>query len=523
MNNYYEILGVPKNATYEEIRVKYRFLVRAYHPDKFIDEESKSLAENELKKINEAYTVLSNPVKRAQYDDRNNGSDQETSKHKNPEDDVYQKFYIILNDLRSIREIWKKLIPEVVVPHEINDEIKQLTAIFDSLYRKVFLSKDDNFPFYLRFPNKLREMMELNYYLGAEIQQDGHPKNYTQNEVDIASITPTLDTFSALVTMAVQKKVIDDIAENELYSLIFQKCLSISYGCRDLGAIESRKLEMRRNSSNNKKNGTPDSNNNPKNFDTKSPPNYCQTCGELTQTRPVIFRQNVGVFFRRYTRRLEGYLCADCVEKYFWQFSGVTLLFGWWGVISFVFTPLFLIGNFYNFLKALPIRKYGKNLSGQSVSWKLLSLIVISLLIILIVNNNFFGMKVYDQSTSDHFSRTSGVTQPIPSPIPFQSIRPSTTPLFRPSPTIECINASDVTKNREGQSICVIGLVRSAYWGGQIFYITFSNDPEVFRLIVNNGYYYKLQQGDCVKTEGIVKLYGNMPYIEIDDNLRKCN
>ena len=54
-------------------------------------------------------------------------------------------------------------------------------------------------------------------------------------------------------------------------------------------------------------------------------------------------------------------------------------------------------------------------------------------------------------------------------------------------------------------------------------FLGFSNDPEVFRLIVNNGYYYKLQQGDCVKTEGIVKLYGNMPYIEIDDNLRKCN
>ena len=523
MNNYYEILGVSKNATYEEIRVRYRFLVRAYHPDKFFDEKSKSLAENELIKINEAYSVLSNPGKRAQYDDVNYNTNQETSKHQNPGDEVNQKFQIIINDLISIRESWKKLIPEVVVSHENKEEIKELTATFDSLYRKVFSSKDDNFPFYLKFPNKLKEMMELNYYLGAEIQQNGHPKNYTQNEVDIASITPTLEVFSVLITVAVQKKVIDDKAENELYPLILQKCISINYRCRDLGAFEARKLEMQRNSSNYKKSETPDSISQSKKFDSKSTPNYCQSCGEFTQTRPVIFRQNVGAFFRRFYRRLEGNLCADCVEKYFWQFSGVTLLFGWWGIISFVLTPLFLIGNLYYFLRALPIRKFGRKLSGQSVGWKLLSFMIISLIIILIVNKNYFGINVTNQRALENLSATSSETQSLPSRKPSQSTRSTTTPLFRPSPTIECINAPDVTQNREGQYICVIGLVNSAYWGGQIFYITFSKDPDVFRLIVNDGYYYELQQGDCVRTEGIVKLYGNMPYIEIDDNLMKCN
>ncbi len=65
MKNYYEILGVPENASQEEIRKKYRELVRKYHPDinKNNPEAAKKMAE-----INEAYQVLSDPKKRAQYD-----------------------------------------------------------------------------------------------------------------------------------------------------------------------------------------------------------------------------------------------------------------------------------------------------------------------------------------------------------------------------------------------------------------------------------------------------------------------
>ncbi len=65
--DYYEILGVSKDASKEEIRKAYRQLVRKWHPDKHKDDARKD-AENKFKEIQEAYEVLSNPKKKAMYD-----------------------------------------------------------------------------------------------------------------------------------------------------------------------------------------------------------------------------------------------------------------------------------------------------------------------------------------------------------------------------------------------------------------------------------------------------------------------
>ncbi|MDO8265009.1 MAG: molecular chaperone DnaJ [Candidatus Parcubacteria bacterium] len=59
--NYYEVLGVQKNATKEEIKKAYYKLAHKHHPDKGGDE-------NKFKEINEAYHILSDEKKRSQYD-----------------------------------------------------------------------------------------------------------------------------------------------------------------------------------------------------------------------------------------------------------------------------------------------------------------------------------------------------------------------------------------------------------------------------------------------------------------------
>lgn len=69
MKDYYAVLELKLSATQEEIKEQYRFLVNAWHPDKFQTPSQKSKAEERVKEINEAYDTLKNPVKRKKYDE----------------------------------------------------------------------------------------------------------------------------------------------------------------------------------------------------------------------------------------------------------------------------------------------------------------------------------------------------------------------------------------------------------------------------------------------------------------------
>ena len=62
--DYYDTLGIPRNADEKEIKKAYRNLARKYHPDVCKEKG----AEEKFKEINEAYSVLSDEQKRAQYD-----------------------------------------------------------------------------------------------------------------------------------------------------------------------------------------------------------------------------------------------------------------------------------------------------------------------------------------------------------------------------------------------------------------------------------------------------------------------
>jgi curved DNA-binding protein len=64
--DYYQILGVPRNASEEEIKKAYRKLAMQYHPDRNPGKEK--WANEKFKEINEAYGVLGDPLKRRQYD-----------------------------------------------------------------------------------------------------------------------------------------------------------------------------------------------------------------------------------------------------------------------------------------------------------------------------------------------------------------------------------------------------------------------------------------------------------------------
>ncbi len=64
--DYYQILGVPRDATADQIKKAYRNLAMQYHPDRNPGKEE--WANEKFKEINEAFSVLGDPAKRQQYD-----------------------------------------------------------------------------------------------------------------------------------------------------------------------------------------------------------------------------------------------------------------------------------------------------------------------------------------------------------------------------------------------------------------------------------------------------------------------
>ena len=87
--NYYQILEVDVNASFEVIEKAYKTLVKKYHPD--LQENSlKNDSEAKLKLINEAYEVLSNEEKRKNYDLAL--QQEEMEKEKIKEEEIYKNF-----------------------------------------------------------------------------------------------------------------------------------------------------------------------------------------------------------------------------------------------------------------------------------------------------------------------------------------------------------------------------------------------------------------------------------------------
>ena len=80
--NYYEVLGVSRTASQEEIKKTYRRMARQYHPD--LNPGDKA-AEAKFKDIVEAYETLSNPELRKKYDEKSSGETVEKPSQKKSE------------------------------------------------------------------------------------------------------------------------------------------------------------------------------------------------------------------------------------------------------------------------------------------------------------------------------------------------------------------------------------------------------------------------------------------------------
>lgn len=79
----------------------------------------------------------------------------------------------------------------------------------------------------------------------------------------------------------------------------------------------------------------------------------CQACGVEAATRYVSYYQNIGLLIMRLSKSIDGNMCRNCVGKYFWEFTLVNLLVGWWGIVSFIINPFFILNNLFYWCRSL--------------------------------------------------------------------------------------------------------------------------------------------------------------------------
>lgn len=92
MKDYYQILEVELDASEDQIREQYLFLIQAWHPDKFSNARQKTKAEEKTKDINAAYQILRDSAKRAEYD-RSTRSTRPQPEQKQPSQGTAQTAY----------------------------------------------------------------------------------------------------------------------------------------------------------------------------------------------------------------------------------------------------------------------------------------------------------------------------------------------------------------------------------------------------------------------------------------------
>ena len=71
----------------------------------------------------------------------------------------------------------------------------------------------------------------------------------------------------------------------------------------------------------------------------------CENCGREKLTKYCEFRQNIGLLVMRIPTSVKGPLCTGCIHKLFWRYTLVTVIVGWWGIISVFVTPFVLLSN----------------------------------------------------------------------------------------------------------------------------------------------------------------------------------
>lgn len=248
----------------------------------------------------------------------------------------------------------------------------------------------------------------------------------------------------------------------------------------------------------------------------------CESCGLPNETKYVEFYENVGMIFIRQSRNAKGRFCKACIDYYFWNFTGKTILLGWWGAISLIVTPFILLNNFFRYIFTLgmkkPILRITPNPSPFWIFTTIGSIIFLGMFVFTIFASALTGYESY-----------SAVPASTPKPTQRQTIKTST-----PKPQITyndqpCLKWSNVTPRYIDTEICIYGKIYN-YGPYQNSWntIEFSSSPNSFRMIdYNYDWQSPINIGDCVLIFGRIRDYGPYlfitPDIDAPDSIQRFN
>ncbi len=101
----------------------------------------------------------------------------------------------------------------------------------------------------------------------------------------------------------------------------------------------------------------------------------------------------------RFQKEVEGHLCKSCIHKHFWEMTTTTLFLGWWGIISFIVTPFFLLSNIGQYLLCLGMPSVPAEASAPRLPEREYEQIPGRAMFVVIVCTNCEGASQVDEAT----------------------------------------------------------------------------------------------------------------------------
>lgn len=530
MEDYYQILGVPPNATQEEIGKRYRFLALAYHPDRFSSEESKIEAGREMARINAAHQVLSDPLKRAAYDRQRagqyvaggsstSGSTQSTSGQwssasppDNRIDEAFRYFEVLIHRWNNYIQLSDQ---NIHLKHAVQGFISTARAISAQLL--TCLGEQGAKLFSEEIDEGLKAALFINIALGIELQATAPPPGFSHQELQEYASLPILSRIKFAIDYGKSQGVYSTSQAVEIHNSVATRLDEVCWASQRVGQEIATKLKNAPNTASRQETRSG------RTQQQRPLVQHCHSCEAIGETKYLTFRQLIGYLVFARSRTKKGEFCVKCATQHFWEFTGITLLLGWLWPGAIV-VPFFVLANLINYGKYKELRERAGHFENPAQGWKNVTLsiifIAISVLILVWFSSSNKSSLTY-AGVSGYGSKYTPVRQVAYSTAtPEIAVVPNLLPTKAPTLMSSCTHWSEIDINDEGRWVCAYGIVHDAYWGDEKrFFITFSDQTSAFRFIVLGGYYFNDVIGYCVEATGVVKAYDGIPYMELGEEL----